>query len=136
MAMANKYLDEAKEIRSAINTFALNQTDETLIDNKTAFALWSGDGVQVKAGEIYRYSDDIYRVVQPHTTQPDWTPDKVPALFTKISVEEFPEWVQPTGAQDAYMTGDKVSHNGKNWQSNTDNNVWEPGVYGWDEVFE
>ena len=129
----NKYLDEAKKIRRGIDTFAENQTDETLIDNKAAFPLWSV-GIQVAAGQILRYNDDIYRVIQPHTTQSDWTPDKVPALFSKISLDEFPEWVQPTGAQDAYSAGDKVSHNGKHWKSTVNGNVWEPGVYGWEEV--
>lgn len=129
----NKYLDEAKQIRRAIDTFAENQTDETLIDNKAAFPLWRAD-IQVAAGQILRYNDDIYRVIQPHTTQSDWTPDKVPSLFVKISLEEYPEWVQPTGAQDAYSAGDKVSHNGKHWKSTVNGNVWEPGVYGWEEV--
>ena len=48
-----------------------------------------------------------------------------------------PLWVQPTGAHDAYQTGDRVRHNGDVWVSNSDNNVWEPGVHGWDvEVSE
>ena len=128
----NKYMEEAQKIRKAIDTFSENQTDETLIDNKAAFPLWSV-GIQVAAGQILRYNDDIYRVIQPHTTQSDWTPDKVPALFSKISLDEFPEWVQPTGAHDAYMKGVKVSHNSKHWISDVDNNVWEPGVYGWSE---
>lgn len=46
----------------------------------------------------------------------------------------FPEWVQPIGAHDAYAKGDKTSHNSKNWVSTVDNNVWEPGVYGWEEA--
>ena len=123
----NKYLDEAKKIRRAIDTFAENQTDETLIDNKAAFPLWSV-GIQVAAGQILRYNDDIYRVIQPHTTQSDWTPDKVPALFVKISLEEYPQWVQPTGAHDAYNKGDKVSDEGKHWISEIDGNVWKPGT--------
>ena len=128
----NKYMQEAQEIRKAIDVFAKNQTDETLIDNKAAFPLWSV-GIQVAAGQILRYNDDIYRVIQPHTTQSDWTPDKVPALFSKISLDEFPEWVQPAGAHDAYMKGAKVSRNSKHWISDVDNNIWEPGVYGWSE---
>lgn len=50
------------------------------------------------------------------------------------STEEYPAWVQPTGAHDAYAQGAKVSHNGKKWTSYVTNNVWEPGVYGWTEV--
>ena len=132
----NRYLQKAEEIRKAINKFAENQTDETLIDNKAAFQLWSGNGLEVKAGEIYLYNDELYRVVQDHTTQPDWTPDITPALYTKISVEEYPQWVQPTGAQDAYKKGDKVTYDNKHWISTADNNVCQPGVYGWDEIKE
>lgn len=131
--MINPYMKEAKEIRKAIDAFAENQTDETLIGNKVAFSLWRA-GIHVVRKQILRFNDDLYRVNQDHTTQDDWTPDITPALFTKISLEEYPEWVQPTGAQDAYNAGDKCSHNGKHWASNLDGNVWEPGIYGWNEV--
>ena len=131
--MINPYMEEAKELRKAIDTFAENQTDEALLGNKVAFSLWRS-GVQVVRKQILRFNDDLYRVNQPHTTQDDWTPDITPALYTKISLEEYPEWVQPTGAQDAYNAGDKCSHNDKHWMSNLNGNVWEPGIYGWSEV--
>ena len=134
--MSNIYLEQAKQIRQAINTFAENQTDEVLINNKIAFPLWHGNGITLKLGEIVQYEDNIYRVVQTHNTQEDWTPDKVPALYTKISLDEYPEWIQPTGAQDAYAKGAKCIHNGKKWISDIDANVWEPGAYGWSEVNE
>lgn len=95
---------------------------------------FNGGGVQYLTGMLVQYDGNLYRVIQPHNSQPNWTPDKVPALFVKISLEEYPEWVQPTGAQDAYSAGDKVSHNGKHWKSTVNGNVWEPGVYGWEEV--
>ena len=78
----------------------------------------------------------LYRCLQGHTSQETWTPDAAPSLWVAISdpAEEWPAWVQPTGAHDAYAQGDKVSHNGKHWISNVDNNVWEPGVYGWTEA--
>ena len=123
----NKYMQEAQEIRKAIDVFAKNQTDETLIDNKAAFEWWRV-GLQVTVGQILRYNDDIYRVNQSHTTQDDWTPDITPALYTKISLDEYPEWVQPTGAHDAYNKGDKVSDEGKHWISEIDGNVWKPGT--------
>lgn len=126
----NRYMQKAEEIRKAINKFAENQTDETLIDNKAAFQLWSGNGLKVKAGEIYLYNDELYRVVQDHTTQNDWTPDKTPALYTIIG-GDWDEW-EP----GSYAKGTKRKHNGKKWVSNVDNNIWEPGatgVYTWDE---
>lgn len=127
----NKYMEEAKAIRAGIEAFSANQTDEILIDNMEAFPYWNGGGVSYSAGMLLQYNSSLYRVIQPHTSQADWTPDRVPALFARVSVEEYPDWVQPTGAHDAYGKGDKVAHNGKHWQSDIDGNVWEPGVYGW-----
>ena len=132
--MSNPYMEEAEAIRASIDGLAQGQTDEKLVENKAAFPWWNGDRVNYLTGMLVQYGENLYRVVQSHISQSDWTPDKTPALFTKISTEEFPEWVQPTGAQDAYMSGDKVTHNSKHWISTADNNVWEPGVYGWDEV--
>ncbi len=56
------------------------------------------------------------------------------SLFVKVSIAEYPDWVQPTGATDAYNKGDKVTYDGKHWVSTADANVWQPGVYGWDEI--
>lgn len=131
----NRYMQKAEEIRKAINKFAENQTDETLIDNKSAFQLWSGNGLVVKAGEIYLYNDELYRVVQDHTTQRDRTPDITPALYNRITATEWEKW-EPN---NFYKKGSKVTHNGKKWVSNVDNNHWEPGatgVYTWDEIKE
>ena len=130
--MSNPYMQEAEEIRKAIVTFAKNQSDETLVDNKSAFPFWQ-PRIQVNADEIYRYSDDIYRVLQPHTTQDDWTPDKVPALFVIIG-GDWKQW-EP----GSYAKGTKRVNKSKRWVSNVDGNIWEPGatgVYTWDEVTE
>ena len=83
------------------------------------------------AGDRYRHEGVLYRCIQSHTSQADWTPDKTPALWTVVSLDEWPEWKQPAGAHDAYMKGDKVSHNGKHWVCDMDYCTYEPGVYGW-----
>ena len=61
----------------------------------------------------------------------------LPATFMKLGVlvKDVPaaDWSQPIGAHDAYSKNAKVSHNGKHWTSSVDSNVWEPGVYGWEE---
>lgn len=93
-------------------------------------------GETLKVGNRRAYDKVLYEVIQAHTTQFDWTPPQVPALFKRVWTEECPEWVQPAGAHDAYTKGAKVTHNGKKWISTTDSNVWEPSVYGWDEVVE
>ena len=119
--------------RKAIVEGAQDLPDKTAIDVPLMFERW-------KVGETYSigdrrcYEEVLYRCEQLHTSQSDWTPDITPNLWTRVSIDEFPEWVQPTGAQDAYRIGDKVSHNGKHWISTIDYNVYEPGVIGWDEV--
>lgn len=69
-------------------------------------------------------------------SQPDWNPAAAPSLFAKVLIpdpEVIPEWEQPDST-NPYHIGDKVTHNGKTWVSTVDNNVWEPGVYGWEEL--
>ena len=125
--------EEALAYRRTIENAAALQTDEAALENIYLYPVWKA-GIDVKVDERYRYEDTLYKCVQQHTTQVDWTPDKTPALWTVISLDEWPEWKQPTGASDAYNQGDKVSHSGKHWVSDVNANVWEPGVYGWSEV--
>lgn len=130
----NKYLEEAKSIRASINDLAKDASDEKLLNNKAAFPFWNDNNVKYDIGENLQYKDKLYKVIQAHNSQATWAPDIVPALFKEISLEEWPDWTQPTGAHDAYAKGDKCSHNEKHWVSNIDSNVWEPGVTGWDEI--
>lgn len=108
-------------------------TDESALESVDIYPAWKAD-TEYTIGYRVAFGGNLYKCVQAHTSQADWTPDATPALWTRVSIEEWPEWVQPTGAQDAYNTGDKVSHNEKHWISTTDGNVWEPGVYGWQEA--
>ena len=132
----NKYMDRAKTMREQLNILIKDFNDETALANKELYPDWNGNGVLVVRGELLYYKKNLYRVNQSHTTQDDWTPDITPALYTKISLEEYPEWVQPTGAHDAYNKGDKVSDEGKHWISEIDGNVWKPGtvVGAWSEI--
>lgn len=100
-------------------------TDETALEAVGIYPEWRTD-TAYSVDERISHEGLLYRCVQAHTSQAGWSPDLTPALWARVSVEEWPEWVQPTGAQDAYMAGDKVSHNGKHWVSAVDNNVWEP----------
>lgn len=115
--------------------------DVTAGEHSEAFAEWAYP-ISYKTGQIRRYAGKLYRCVQDHTSQEDWTPDKEASLWTAISdpAEEWPEWSQPVGAHDAYHVGDKVSHGGKHWTCTegdaTGANVWEPGVFGWTEAKE
>ena len=111
----------------------LTVDDETALTGKELYPVWA-ENISVSVNDRYQYKDKLYKCVQAHTTQADWTPDKTPALWVEVSLEEWPEWKQPAGAHDAYKKGDKVTHNGKKWSSDVDANVWEPGIHGWSEV--
>lgn len=124
---------EAKKRRADLERTAEMQTDEDALETVWMFPEW-GAGVAYEAGQRIRYEDVLYRCEQAHTSQTGWEPPETRAVWTPVSVDEWPEWIQPTGAQDAYSSGDKVSHNDKHWVSDVDGNVWEPGVWGWTEV--
>ena len=124
---------DAMRFRRTIERAAALQSDEDALDNISLYPKWRED-IDVSVGDRYRDDDTLYKCVQGHHTQSDWQPHLTPALWTVVSLDEWPEWKQPIGAQDAYMADDKVSHKNKHWISTVDNNVWEPGVYGWNEV--
>ena len=126
---------EALRFRTHLNSIIESLEDETALTVIDLFPLWKTNKAYALNDRV-QYSGVLYKCVQAHTSQDNWTPDQTPALWTSVSVEDWPEWVQPTGAQDAYNTGDQVSHSDKHWISTVDANVWEPGVYGWDEVTE
>ena len=99
---------------------------------------WKG----YRIGEHVVYGDTIYRILQSHRSQHDWKPDQLPALYTPANkatedpVDGYPEWVQPTGGHDAYNTGDKVTFEGKVYESLMDGNTWSPtdNPTGWQEI--
>jgi len=129
------YYQIAEAVKKMLATSASELTDEEALEVAALYPTWASMiGKEVKVGERYWFNEKLYKVVQTHTAQMDWEPDTTPALYTEVSIVEIPEWKQPTGAQDAYNTGDKVRHNDKTWESTVDANVWAPGVYGWSEV--
>lgn len=127
----------AEAIRRNILKTSPSLSDDYAWETPELFPVWEID-IDVTAGDRYQYGDKLYKVVQSHHTQAQWTPDNTPALWTEVAKPgEIPVWKQPTGAQDAYMTGDKVHYPTANdpvYISTIDYNTYAPGVYGWDEV--
>lgn len=123
------------KIRAMIELAASSLTDEEALEAPVLFPEWAVGKAYV-VGKRVAYNKKLYKVLQAHTSQADWTPDVAVSLFAEVLIPDpgtIPEWVQP-GSTNPYMKGDKVRHNGKVWVSDIDNNVWEPGVYGWSEV--
>ena len=133
--MTKTYLAGAQIVRAGMDAAAAVLTDEQASAAAAIFPLWSGNGVSYAVGDRVQYETLLYKCLQSHTSQTDWTPTSAVSLWARIDdpAEEWPAWRQPTGAHDAYAMGAKVSHNDKHWISTADANVWEPGVYGWEE---
>ena len=128
------YIERARALRLYIEKAAISLTDEDALQAVELFPQWVVEHAYV-VGERLQYNDVLYRVVQAHTSQADWTPDITPALFVVVSLDEWPEFVQPTGVHDAYNKGDKVTFNSKHYISLIDANVYSPAAYpaGWQE---
>ena len=120
-------------IRQQINTLEVD--DNTAIRMTEFYPEWAA-GVAYTTGYKVQRSGKLWRCLQDHTSQDGWKPDSAPSLWAKVLIPDetvAPEWEQPDST-NPYSAGDKVTHNGKTWVSDIDNNVWEPGVYGWTEA--
>lgn len=127
--------ERARQLRKQIESLAETLEDESALQVTELFPNWTTD-ISYEVGARVRYNDILYKCLISHTSQETWTPDVSPSLWTRVLIpdpETIPEWIQPDST-NPYMTGDKVTHNNKTWISTIDNNVWEPGVYGWDEI--
>jgi hypothetical protein len=126
-------IDQAKYIRTAMDKAGAILTDDQAAATSALFMPWKTGTVYV-VGDRRRYNDLLYKCLQAHSSQADWTPDIAVSLWVRIDdpATLYPEWVQPVGTEDAYALGAKVMHDGLRWISSVDANVWEPGVYGWE----
>lgn len=127
----------AKKLRKIIEQATQSLPDETAMEAVCLHPAWK-PGTAYEVGRKVQYGGTLYRCLIAHTAQDDWMPTVAPSLWAKVMIPDasvIPEWEQPDST-NPYMKGDKVTHNGKTWVSSVDNNVWEPGVYGWAEESE
>jgi len=127
--------EHARRLRALIEQTSASLTDEEALTGIELFPVWNASA-SYEQGDRVRYNDVLYKCLQNHTAQADWKPSEAVSLWVRVDDPsvEFPAWIQPVGAQDAYPKGAKVSHLEKHWVSDVDGNVWEPSVYGWSEV--
>ena len=125
---------EAEAIVAALVKLRESATDEQALSVPVLYPAWRSE-TEYHAGDRVLHGGVLYKVLQAHTSQADWTPDITPALFVVVSLDEWPEFIQPTGAHDAYNKGDKVTFEGKHYISLIDGNVYSPAAYpaGWQE---
>lgn len=125
---------EALKLRQLIEKASASLSDEDALEGVMLFPHWAIKDYEVD--DRVSYNGALYKCLTAHTAQSTWTPDVSPSLWVRVDnpAEEWPEWIQPVGSTDAYPMNAKVSHNDQHWVSIVDNNVWEPGVYGWTGV--
>ena len=120
-------------IAKTINSIAIE--DETALRMMEYYP--APDEASYAVGDRIQYNGKLYKCLQAHTAQADWDPVDAPSLWAEVLAGQdgtaIGEWVQPDST-NPYMRGDKVSYNGKTYESEVDNNVWAPGVYGWVEI--
>ena len=132
------FVAQARTLRPMLAEMAVSLSDDEASSVPFLFEQWNPNGHSYAVDDRVQYNGTLYRCIQAHTSLSTWDPVHAPSLWARTDdpAIEWPEWVRPLGTHDAYAKGAKVSHNGKHWISNTPNNTWEPGVYGWDEVPE
>jgi hypothetical protein len=133
-------IQAAEQFRRAVQMFCASLTDEQAMEVATVYDPWAV-GKSYPAGAFLLYGENgvgdpqLYKVVLAHTSQADWTPDKTPSLYVAVGLDDsgYPVWSQPTGAHDAYNTGDIVNYGGTLYRSLIDGNVYAPDAYpaGW-----
>lgn len=132
----NPIAGRVESIETATAEVIQTLDDPRALKIASAYPEWEpGEAVIVsdkrKRGEL------LYRCAQAHTTQADWTPETTPALWVKIAAEgTIPDFIQPTGAHDAYQIGDKVNFNGNIYESLINANTYSPTAYpaGWKKL--
>lgn len=132
-------IEKAIQLRKVIESLADNLTDAEAVDNAELFPKWQA-GESYAVGTKVQYNGTLYKCLQAHDSQSDWIPVDAASLWAKVLIpnpDVIPEWEQPDST-NPYMKGDKVTFNGKTYESLIDNNVWSPDAYpaGWQEVVE
>lgn len=138
---------KARQLRRALQLFVQNSlTDEsTMMEVASLYPTWESLLESKKAypgGTVFRWGENpdgeaqLWKFIADYTPQALYAPDVDISHYVRVGVAEdgTPIWTQPLGATDAYKKGDRARHAGKLWEFAADGNVWEPGVYGWQEV--
>ena len=132
-------VERARELRKTIESLAEVMDDSTAMDNAELFPHFDPNSHSYSVGDRVCKDGVLYKVLQAHTSQPGWAPEKAPALFAEILPGQegtaIGEWVQPDST-NPYSRGDRVMFGGKVYESLIDGNVWSPAAYpaGWQAV--
>ena len=130
-------VDLAEKLRPFIEKAAMSLDDEDALEAIQLFPRWN-ESAEYKVGDKVRLQNVLYKCLQDHIAQPTWSPISAPSLWAKVLIpdpEVIPEWEQPDST-NAYQIGDKVTFEGKIYESVINDNIWSPATYpaGWREI--
>lgn len=136
-------LQAAEQFRRVVQMFAAQLPAAQAREVATVYPPYQV-GRRYESGDYFTWGTDkngdplLYSVVQGHTSAEEWPPESTPSLYTPLSLDSsgWPVWSAPTGAHDAYNTGDITSWNNRLWRSNRDGNTSEPGTDQWWSIYE
>ena len=126
---------KARRMRAFLEALANFLADNEALEAVELFQPWRSDG-SYQRGLRVQHQGVLYRCLQDHQAQQEWNPLDAPSLWARVLIDDpnsAPAWIQPDST-NPYAKGDRVMHRGRVWVSLVADNVWEPGVYGWEEV--
>ena len=126
---------KARRMRAFLEALANFLADNEALEAVELFQPWRSDG-SYQRGLRVQHQGVLYRCLQDHQAQQVWNPLDAPSLWARVLIDDpnsAPAWIQPDST-NPYAKGDRVMHRGRVWVSLVADNVWEPGVYGWEEV--
>ena len=130
-------IELARKLRPYIEKAAMSLSEEDALEAVQLFPNWRPDAAYLVDDKV-QYEGILYKCLQSHSAQEEWTPVAAPSLWAKVLIPDpnvIPEWEQPDST-NPYMRGDRVSFEGKTYESTIDNNIWSPAAYpaGWQEI--
>lgn len=140
MLEENPPLTISDTILKAASFVALSFTDEQALEVPDLYPAYEVDHAY-KKDERFTYNGRLFKVNQDHTSAAQWVPGETgtESLYTNLEMagDGYLVWTQPTGAHNAYNTGDIVHYPTKDdqlYKSLIDGNSWSPDAYpaGWE----
>lgn len=129
--------EEVGALQNQLEMITESLSDEMALQCVLLFPEWNAEK-SYEVGNRVRYEGGFFRCLQAHDAQADWMPNVAPSLWANLLIDptdpEPQDWVQPDST-NGYMQGDKVVHNGLTYESQVDNNVWEPGAAGTESLW-
>ena len=133
--MAKTLKQLALQMRPMIQQAANSLSDNEALKAVNLFPKWVADKTY-ETGVRVRYNNVLYRCLHYHTSRETWNPEASNVIWERVVATEQPEEIieEWDTNKKPYSKGSKVIYNGDTWESTVNNNIWTPGIYGWNKI--